>query len=269
MCLLPQLLFCEYMNIAQAILLSFVEGLSEFLPISSTGHLILASKLLGVAQTDFVKSFEISIQLGAILAVGVLYGRKILVSPRVWLPILVAFLPSAVLGFIFYGFIKNVLVGDGGVVLVSLFLGGLILVFVEKILSRRVKECVREVGDVGVGQAFLIGVAQSISMVPGVSRAAATIVGGMFVGLTRQAAVEFSFLLAIPTVVGAVGLDLAKFAFSFSQAEFVILGIGFVGSFVTALFAVGFLVDWVKNHTLFAFGVYRVVLAILFWGLVW
>lgn len=252
------------MDFIQAIILSIVEGLSEFLPISSTGHLILTSTFLKIAQTDFVKSFEIIIQSGAILAVCFLYYRKIISNFRLIRKLIIAFAPTAVIGLVFYKVIKNILLGNSSVTLIALFLGGVLLIVLERIYQEK-ETHLSSIDQVSYRQAFLIGVCQSVSIIPGVSRAGATIIGGMFLGLKRQVAIEFSFLLAIPTMAAATGLDLLKSNFRFSGQEFILLLIGLIGSFITAIFAIKFLLKFIKSHTFIPFGVYRIILAIVFW----
>lgn len=253
------------MTLAHTFILSLVEGITEFLPISSTGHLILASKLLNLPQTEFVKSFEIAIQLGAIMAVAVLYYRKLIENKKLYPRILAAFLPSAIIGFILYKFIKQYLIGDSRIVLVSLFIGGILLIILEKILAKTKIRKNLTIEELGVKPCLMIGLAQTVSMIPGVSRAAATIIGGMSVGLSRQSAVEFSFLLAVPTMAAAAGLDLIKSYQYFSTQDIGILIIGFILSFISARMAVAWLIKFMKNHSLAAFGVYRIILAVAFW----
>ncbi len=252
------------MDILQVLILSAVEGITEFLPISSTGHLVLTSELLRISQTDFVKSFEVIIQLGAILAVVALYWKKLIQSKALWLRLIAAFIPTAVIGFAFYSFIKHVLLGNPMVTLWALFLGGIALIVIEKLYKEQPHH-VDTVEKLSIKKAVVIGFIQSLSMIPGVSRAAATIFGGLFMGLKREAAVEFSFLLAIPTMAAATGLDLIKSNFSFSANEWMLLGVGFVGAFVTAIFAIKFLVRYVQHHSFIAFGIYRIILALIFW----
>lgn len=251
------------MTIFQAAILSIVEGLTEFLPISSTGHLILAANLLKIPQTEFVKSFEIFIQLGAILAVVVLYSQTLLQNLAVWKRILTAFIPTAILGFIFYKLVKQYLIGNSIITLLSLFFGGVILILLEKIYRERIHQ--DKIEDLSSARAFFIGIFQSISMIPGISRAAATIFGGLYLGLDRKTAVEFSFLLAIPTMLAATFLDLVKSGFNFTQEEFTLLVIGFTGSFFTALVAVRYFLQYIKRHNFIPFGIYRMALATLFW----
>lgn len=252
------------MSYLEAILLSVVEGISEFLPISSTGHLILAAKLLNIQQTEFVKSFEIIIQLGAILAIVFLYWKTLLVNKKILTRILVAFLPTAIVGFAFYKVVKNIFLGNEYITLVALFLGGVALIFLE-IVYKEKDHHVDRIEHMRMKTAFLIGLCQSISIIPGVSRAAATILGGLFLGAKRKAAVEFSFLLAVPTMFAASGLDLLKSNVSFSSYEWSVLGVGFFGSFLVAIFAVKFLLAFIQKNTFIPFGVYRILVAILYW----
>lgn len=252
------------MNYLQAIILSVVEGFTEFLPISSTGHLILTSNLLGIPQSEFMKSFEIIIQLGAILAVVVLYWRTLIKNITLWKPVIIAFLPTAILGFSLYKAIKHYLLGNTLVTLTSLFLGGILLIILEKKYTKIRRET-QPIEKLGIKKALLIGLFQSISMIPGVSRAAATIFGGLFLGLNRVEAVEFSFLLAIPTMLAATSLDLIKSNLYFSGNEYLLLLIGFIGAFFTALASVKFLLNFIKKHTFIPFGIYRIALAVLFW----
>jgi undecaprenyl-diphosphatase len=252
------------MDWLQVTILSIIEGLTEFLPISSTGHLILASKLLGIAENEFVKTFEVAIQAGAILAIVVLYFNKLVKNTNLIKKLIVAFIPTAIVGFVFYPFIKGFLLGSSSVTLWALFLGGIVLILLEKVLPKKSSKSI-ELEDISYQKSFLIGVFQSISIIPGVSRAAATIIGGLFSGLSRTQAVEFSFLLAVPTMFAATSYDLYKSASLFNQQNFLTLGVGFVLSFIFALVAVKFLINFVKKNDFTLFGVYRIALAILFW----
>lgn len=244
------------MNLAQAIILSIIEGITEFLPVSSTGHLVLASELLAIPQTEFVKSFEIFIQLGAILAVVWLYRREML-DFRSWMLVLPAFVPTAILGFIFYDFIKANLIGNINVTLAALLIGGIVIILLDRISTNGKKFTTsRAVGT---------GLFQAISMIPGVSRSAASIIGARILGISKQEAVKFSFLLAVPTMFAATGLDLVKSSFSFSSHEWQLLIIGFIGSFITALIAVKLFIQYVAKNSLVAFGVYRIILAVVYY----
>jgi undecaprenyl-diphosphatase len=252
------------MNLLTAVFFGVVEGVSEFLPISSTGHLILTARLLDFPQTDFLKSFEISIQLGAILSVLVLYWRFLFVDLKVAKKIIAAFIPTALIGLCFYKLIKSYLLGNSLVVVWSLFLGGIALIIFELIRGER-KDAVTQLQSVSYKQSLLIGLFQSIAMIPGVSRSAATIVGGLILGLKRKTIVEFSFLLAIPTMLAATALDLFKSAHAFSNDQLIFLTVGFLTSFVVALLTIKFLLVFIKRHSFIIFGIYRILVALLFW----
>ncbi len=256
------------MDYFEVLILSIVEGISEFLPISSTGHLVLVSDLLNIPQTDFVKSFEIIIQLGAILAVVVLYFKKLTENLKLWRIILTAFLPTAVIGFLLYTLVKNYLLGNSLITVSAIFLGGVILIILE-LLFKEMDHHVGELEKVNYKQAFLVGLFQSVSIIPGVSRAAASIIGGLFVGLKRKVAVEFSFLLAIPTMFAATSLDLVKSNFNFSMNEIFLLTTGMITSFIVALVVVKWFLKYIQNHNFIIFGIYRIILAIAFWVLIY
>ncbi len=250
------------MKLLDAILLGIVEGITEFLPVSSTGHLILTSALLRLSNTEFLKTFEIAIQLGAILSVVVLYARSLIKDPKSIRRVFVAFLPTAAIGFVAYKAVKQYLLGNQPVVVAALFIGGIILILFE---MRNRKELRGGATEISYRQAFLIGVFQSISMIPGVSRSAATIIGGLSLGLDRKTIVEFSFLLAIPTMAAATGLDILKNASSFSMAEFELLATGFIVSFLVALVCIKWLLRYIQNHSFISFGIYRIGVALVYW----
>lgn len=252
------------MNLVTALIFGIVEGITEFLPISSTGHLILTADLLGLSDTDFLKTFEIAIQLGAILSVVVLYWRSLTVNFKIIKRLIVAFIPTAVIGFAVYKFFKNVLMGNGRIVVWALFLGGIFLIVFE-LMYREKKDAKDSPEEIPYGKALIIGLFQTIAIIPGVSRAAATICGGLFLGLTRKTIVEFSFLLAVPTMLAATGLDLIKSAPEFSSAQFGVLAAGFIVSFIVALASVKLLLAFIKRNNFIVFGIYRIILALLFW----
>ena len=257
------------MNFAHAVILGIVEGLTEFLPISSTGHLILTAKLLGLPQTEFLKSFEISIQVGAIFAVATLYGKTFLTDrPALW-RVLTAFLPTAVAGFLLHKIIKQFLFSGTGVVLWSLFLGGIILLAFDRCHSEK-ENCVKKTSDIPPAKAFGIGLIQSLAMVPGVSRSGATVVGGMLLGLDRKTTVEFSFLLAAPTLLAATALDIWKNGSTFDPSAWSLLLVGALVSFIVALVSMKFFLKFVQQHKhgFAAFGIYRIGVALVFWALV-
>ena len=254
------------MDMAASIILGIVEGFSEFLPISSTGHLILAGKLLGLAESDFVKSFDIAIQLGAILSVVVLYWRELLVNWETIKKVTVAFLPTGIIGFVLYKIIKNILLGSTAVVLWSLLVGGIILIVFET-LHREKDDATKSLSEITYMQSFLIGVFQSLAVIPGVSRSAATIVGGLILGMKRTLIVEFSFLLAVPTMLAATVYDLYKNGAVFSASQFNYLAVGFLTSFIVALASIKFLIRFVQNHTFILFGLYRIALVLVWFAL--
>lgn len=254
------------MDFIDAIALGVVEGLTEFLPVSSTGHLILVSRLLDLPDTDFLKTFQIAIQLGAILAVVVLYFRRLFLEWEMMKRIAVALLPALGIGFLFYASIRKLFESEITVV-VMLFIGGVAIILFE-IFHKNKEGMTQDLAVLPYRTAFSIGAFQALAVIPGVSRAAATILGGLWLGLTRTAIVEFSFLLAVPTMIAATALDLVKHASLFSRADFHLLAIGFAVSFAVALAAVKFFLRFVESHTFIAFGVYRIVIALLFFWLV-
>jgi undecaprenyl-diphosphatase len=250
------------MDLLQSLLLGVIEGITEFLPISSTGHLILATEFLGIPHTEFQKSFEIIIQLGAIFAVVALYWKAFL-DLEVLKRLFAAFIPTAVIGFVLYSFIKSALIGNTTVVLWMLFLGGIALIIFE-LFHREREDATEHTADMSYTQAVLIGFFQAIAVVPGVSRSAASILGGLLAGLKRTTIVEFSFLLAVPTMIAATGYDIIKSASVFSTDQFGLLAAGFISSFIVAMLAIKFLLAFVKSHTFIGFGIYRIALAALF-----
>ena len=251
------------MDILHALVLGIVEGVTEFLPISSTGHLILVGEFLKIPATNFQKSFEIIIQLWAILSVIVLYWKTLTTFETIK-KLIVAFIPTGIIGLVFYHIVKTYLLGNQYVVLWSLLLGGVAIIAFE-LWHKESETAIETVAEISYKQAATIGVFQALAIIPGLSRSASTIVGGLLLGLKRTTIVEFSFLLAVPTMLAASGFDLFKNASSFSSDQFGTLAIGFVVSFVVALWSIKFLLNFIKNHNFIPFGIYRIVVAILFW----
>jgi len=253
------------MELFDALILGIVEGITEFLPVSSTGHLILASSLLGIEQTDVHKTFEVVIQLGSILAVIFAFKEKIFHSLELWKRLIVGFIPTAVLGFTLYKFIKSLFAPE--TVAYMLVIGGVIFILVE-LYYREKDHHIGQVEQVSYKQAFLIGLFQSMAMVPGTSRSGATIIGGILIGLKRKTATEFSFLLAVPTMLAATAYDILKHhnEFDFSQVQ--ALGIGFVTAFIVALAIIKWFLNFVKKHSFIPFGIYRIVVGLIFLGVV-
>ncbi|MCF7865736.1 MAG: undecaprenyl-diphosphate phosphatase [Candidatus Pacebacteria bacterium] len=260
------------MTYLDALILGIVEGITEFLPVSSTGHMILVSSLLQIGEDSFTKSFEIIIQLGAILAVVFVYRKKIFSNFALMYKVFLAFLPTAVIGLALYSVVKRYLLGNVYVVIASLFFGGIIIWLFEK---KNMKGMVAQVdtdlveSSVTVKQALYIGLFQSIAIVPGVSRSAATIIGGQMLGLSRKVIVEFSFLLAIPVMLAATALDVYKHHDSFVGNQLEMLSIGFITAFFVALLAIKTFLAYIQKHSFAAFGVYRIVLAIVFLGVLY
>lgn len=254
------------MNFLDAVILGALEGLTEFLPISSTGHLILASHLLGIPDSDLLTSFSIAIQLGAICAVVVLYWRSFLSVP-VLTRLAAGFVPTAIIGLLLYSFVKHHLLGNELVVVGALALGGIALIIFEFLHKERA-DAKDSLTSITYPQAVLVGVAQSIAIIPGVSRSAATIMGGLLLGLKRTTIVEFSFLLAVPTMGAAVALDVYKNYQLFTYESIATIGVGFVTAFVVAMIAITYLLKLIKKVTFIPFGIYRIVIAVLFFFLV-
>lgn len=255
------------MSLFQSILIAIIEGLTEFLPISSTGHMILASTVMGIHEEEFVKTFEVFIQLGAILAIALMYIKRFFRNLTIYYKLITAFLPTAVIGFLAYDYIKAYLFNPI-VVSVSLILGGVILIFIDKKVATQGSTVV-EVEDISFKNAFFIGLCQCLSMVPGTSRAAATIIGGVFNGLDRKQATEFSFLLAVPTMMAAGGYDLYETELNFTNTEYLLLALGFVVAFASAWVAVKLFLAYVSTHGFTPFGWYRIALGILFLIFMW
>jgi undecaprenyl-diphosphatase len=250
-----------------AVVLGAVEGLTEFLPVSSTGHLILASELLRVPESEFLKSFEVAVQLGAILAVLAVSWRRLLLDRRVLARVAAAFVPTAALGLALYGVVKAHLLGNAQVVVWALVLGGVALIAFEKRFAGAAASKT-DIATMPFRDAFLVGLAQSVAMIPGVSRSAATILGGMGLGWSRAAIVEFSFMLAIPTMAAATGLDLLETGFAFTASEYGLLALGAAVAFAVAFASVKWLLAYVRSNDFVAFGIYRIVAGLAFWFLI-
>ena len=251
------------MTTFQAIILGIIEGITEFLPVSSTAHLILSADAMRLTGSEFLKSFEIIIQLGAILAVVVLYWRRFF-HREILQKLAVAFIPTGIIGLTVYKMVKAML-GSVTVVLITLIIGGIALILFERF--KEDGEADPNFREITYRRALLVGLCQAVAIVPGVSRSAATIVGGSLIGIPKRTIVEFSFLLAVPTMAAATGLELLK-GYSALAGHFTTLAIGFVVSFVTAILAITSFLAFVKKRDFKAFGWYRVVLAVAFYLIV-
>ncbi len=251
------------MNIFHTIILSIVEGVTEFLPISSTAHLILVSSVLKLTQTDFLKSFEIAIQFGAIVAAIGLYAKKILTNKDLFLKTLVAFIPTGIIGFILYHFIKKFLIGNILAIGIALLLGGVLIILFERFHAKKDTVNEKELSAMTYTEALVLGTVQSFAVIPGVSRSLMIILPGLFMRFSRRAIVEFSFMLAIPTMAAATGYDLLKSGAHFSGGEWGMLILGIVASAVTAILAIKYLLSYIKSHTFKLFGWYRIILGLV------
>ena len=259
------------MTFLHSIILGIVEGITEFLPISSTGHLIITSRLLGLVDSEFLKSFEIIIQLGAILAVVVFYRKTIFNIKKInlWKKVIAAFIPTGILGLILYKLIKQYLLGNVVAVIWALIIGGIILIAFEIWQQKNGEEKYHSIEEIPYLTAVIIGIAQIIAVIPGVSRSGTTIVAGRLLKLSKKTIVEFSFLLAIPVMIAASGLDLFKSrATLFSDShELALLGVGFVVSFIVALGVIKWLLSYIQKHSFIAFGMYRILAGLIFFFL--
>ncbi len=246
------------MNILEAIILAVIEGLTEFLPVSSTGHMIIGSSLMGIQSDEFVKLFTVAIQFGTILSVLVLYFKRFFQSFDFYFKLLVAFIPSVVFGLLFMDLIDRLLESPLAVA-ISLVLGGLVLLFVDKIFTGNSMD---NASEIKYPTAFKIGLFQVIAMIPGVSRSGATIIGGMTQKLTRKAAAEFSFFLAVPTMLGATvkkTYDFYSSGYSINQEEVNLLIIGNVVGFLVAMVAIKTFIGFLSKNGFRMFGWYRII----------
>ncbi len=245
----------------QAIVLGIIEGLTEFLPISSTGHLIVAANWLGMKQDEANSAFEVIIQLAAILAVVFNYKDKFTFKKLdLWTKVFIAFLPIAIIGFLFSHQIKALF--SVYVVAIMFIVGGIVFLVLEHFYKEE-SHTTTNVEDVTFKQSIAIGIAQVFAVIPGTSRAGSTIVGALLVGLSRKAAAEFSFLLAIPVMMAASGYDLLKHYSDFTDANFLALGVGFVTAFIVAYLTMMFFIKFLEKFTFVAFGIYRILFGIL------
>lgn len=255
------------MSFLHAIVLGIVEGITEFLPISSTGHMILASAAMGIEENSFTKAFEVIIQFGAILSVLVLYWRRFLPEWGFYKKLFVAFLPTAIIGYIVKDVVENLL-GSVQVVAWSLIIGGLVLIWSDKIFSHLTTKG-RKTSELSYFDSIMLGLFQSIAMIPGVSRSAATIMGGLTLGMNRKEAAEFSFFLAVPTMAAASGYKLLKIYKTIDTSQVSILLIGCAVAFIVAMLAIKFFIGIVSKYGFKGFGYYRIILGIIILGLLY
>ena len=252
------------MDTLQSVIIAIVEGLTEFLPISSTGHMIITEKILRLTENDFTKVFTVAIQLGAILAVVVLYWKKFINFKHWQFYAKLAFgvMPALILGFLFSKKI-DALLESSTTVAITMLLGGIILIFIDNLFK---EPKIHSETEIGYGNSIVIGIWQCIAMIPGVSRSAASIIGGMQQKLTRSAAAEFSFFLAVPTMLAATGYKLLKYYKTnggFTTPEIQQLAIGNLVAFVVAMLAIRFFIGFLKKHGFRVWGYYRIIIGIL------
>ena len=246
------------MNPIEAIIIAIVEGITEFLPVSSTGHMIIAQHLLGIESTTFVKAFTVNIQFGAILSVVVLYWKRFFQTLHFYWKLLIAFIPAAVIGFLFSDYI-DMLLESVLVVAIMLLLGGIVMLFVDNWFNKPAEN-----QELSYPKAFKIGLFQCIAMIPGVSRSMASIVGGMAQKLTRKNAAEFSFFLAVPTMFAASAYKMLKdYNILLEKSNLSTLLIGNIVSFIVAMLAIKFFINFLTKYGFKLFGYYRIIVGIL------
>lgn len=253
------------MRILDAIILAIIEGLTEYLPVSSTGHMILASNAMGIAENDFTKLFEVCIQFGAILAVVMLYFKEFFKSFSFYVKLIIAFIPAAIMGKLLGDYIDGWLENPIGVS-IALILGGIILLYVDQFFIRNENRDTTIEKDINYKTAFMIGLFQVIALFPGVSRSAATIIGGLSQNLNRKTAAEFSFFLAVPTMFAASIYKIYKFqstGFILTKSDLSLLLIGNIVAFVVAVIAVKTFIGILNRFGFKLFGIYRIVLGVL------
>lgn len=253
------------MEIFDSIILGIIEGFTEFLPISSTGHLIVASQALGIDQTNVTKAYEVIIQFAAILAVIFNYKEKFSIKKiELWKKLILAFIPIGAVGFVFSSQIKELF--DSQTVAMMFIVGGIIFLIIEKFYKEQ-EYHIDDVEKVSYKQALYIGIAQIFALIPGTSRAGSTIIGAMLVGLNRKASAEFSFLLAFPVMCATTGYDLLKHYSDFAGANLIVLAVGFITAFIVAYITIKLFLAFLQRFTFVAFGIYRILFGIVL--LIW
>ncbi|WII72335.1 undecaprenyl-diphosphate phosphatase [Bdellovibrio sp. 22V] len=249
------------MSYLHAIILGIVEGITEFLPISSTGHMVIASSFMGIEDSAFTKAFEVIIQFGAILSVLVLYWKRFLPNWGFYKKLFVAFLPTGIIGFLAKDLVDQLL-GSVQVVAWALIAGGLILVWSDKIFAH-LTAMGRKTSDLSYADAAKLGMFQAIAMIPGVSRSGATIMGGLTLGMNKKEAAEFSFFLAVPTMAVATGYKLLKIYKTIEPSQIGLLAVGCLVAFIVAMIAIKFFIGVVARYGFRGFGYYRIVLGVI------
>ena len=249
------------MTLFDSVILGTIEGFTEFLPISSTGHLIVASKFLGIDQTSVTKAYEVIIQFAAILAVVLNYREKFTLKKiELWKKLILAFIPIGAVGFLFSHQVKELF--SVTIVAVMFIIGGIVFLIVEKFYIPNEEKLIDDVEKISYKQALWIGIAQIFALIPGTSRAGSSIIGALLVGLSRKASAEFSFLLAVPVMCAVTGYDLLKHYHEFSDANLITLAIGFVVAFIVAYITLKLFLKFLEKFTFVAFGIYRILFGI-------
>lgn len=246
------------MTYLHALILGIIEGITEFLPISSTGHMIITSSIMGIEENAFTKAFEVIIQFGAILSVLVLYWHRFLPQWNFYKKLFVAFLPTAIIGFLAKDVVEHLL-GSVQVVAWALILGGLVLIWSDKAFAH-LTATGRKTSDLSYTDSVKLGFFQAIAMIPGISRSASTIMGGLFLGMNKKEAAEFSFFLAVPTMAAASGYKLLKIYKTIEVSQIGVLLVGSLVAFIVAMLAIKFFIGVVTRYGFRGFGIYRIVL---------
>ena len=249
------------MTILDSVILGAIEGFTEFLPISSTGHLIVASQFLGIDQNAVTKAYQVIIQFAAILAVILNYREKFTLQKiDLWIKIFLAFIPIGTIGFIFSDQIKALFTTQ--IVAIMFIVGGVILLIVEKYFIQDKQHTIDDIEDVSLKQSMIIGFAQVFALIPGTSRAGSTIIGALLIGLSRKASAEFSFLLAFPVMSAVTAYDLLKHYKDFSDANLITLAVGFIVAFFVAYLTIKLFLVFLERFTFVSFGIYRIIFGI-------
>lgn len=253
------------MNILHSIILGVIEGLTEFLPVSSTAHLIIVSKILGLRQTEFIKLFEIFIQSGAILAVVLIYFKEIIKNKDWMKKIIVSFLPTAIIGFLLYKVIKNIFFETNSLIIGAMFIVGVIFLLIEYLIKKENLKLNKTINHLTISHSLIIGLGQSLAVLPGVSRAGSVMITMMLMGYKREDSAKYSFLLAVPTILSAGLYDLYKSREILDQSINYLpqLAIGFLVSFVTAYIVIKWFIGFLQKNSLVIFGIYRIILSLI------
>ncbi len=246
------------------ILISILEGITEFLPVSSTAHIIILSKLFNIdTTTEYIKFFLLFIQFGALIAGVSLFSKRIISDKKILSNILISFIPTAVIGFVLYKVFKKLLEGNMLLMAIMLALGGIIFIILEKRNSSKANQG-KDINDINYKEAFIIGLSQSLAIIPGVSRSGSTIIAGLLLNIKKSAIIEYTFLLAIPTITAAVLYDFYKsFAFIASMDSYAIFIYGFIIAFISAYLILIIVKKYLNKISLTAFGWYRILLAVI------